>query len=48
MVDSRYFPALRSQNRSTPMPVPMVRMLSLKLTERMPQPLFREGIFLMA
>ncbi len=48
MVDSRNFPALRSQKSMTPIPVPMVRMLPLKDTERMPQPLLREGIFLMA
>ena len=48
MVDSRNFPALRSQKRSIPTPVPMVRRLPLKDTERMPQPLLREGIFLMA
>jgi hypothetical protein len=48
MVDSRNFPARRSQKSKRPIPVPMVKMLPLKVTERIPHPLFREGIFLMA
>ena len=48
IVDSRNFPARRSQKSRSPIPVPIVRMLPLKLTERMPHPLFLLGIFLMA
>ena len=48
IVDSRNFPARRSQNSMIPMPVPIVSMLPLKDTDRIPQPLFRDGIFLIA
>ena len=48
IVDSRNFPALRSQNSKSPIPVPMVKILPLKVTDRIPQPLLRLGIFLMA
>ena len=48
IVDSRNFPARKSQNSMIPMPVPIVSMLPLKDTDRIPQPLFRDGIFLIA
>ena len=48
IVDSRNFPARMSQKSTNPMPVPIVKMLPLNETDRMPQPLLREGIFLMA
>ena len=46
MVDSKNFPALRSQNNIIPIPVPIVSILPLNDTDRIPQPLLREGIFL--
>ena len=46
IVDSKYFPALKSQNNMIPMPVPIVSILPLNDTERIPQPLFRDGMFL--
>ena len=48
MVDSRNFCARRSQKSMMPIPVPMVRMLPLKDTDRMPHPLLRDGIFFTA
>ena len=46
IVDSKNFPARKSQNSIIPMPVPIVSMLPLNDTERIPQPLLRDGIFL--
>jgi len=48
IVDSRNFAARMSQKRTSPIPVPMVKILPLKLTDRIPQPLLRLGIFLIA
>ena len=43
IVDSRYFPALKSQKCIMPCPVPIDSILPLNETERIPQTLFRGG-----
>ncbi len=48
IVDSRNFAARMSQKRTSPIPVPIVSMFPLNETDRIPHPLFREGIFLIA
>ena len=46
MVDSKYFPALKSQKNISPCPVPIVKILPLNETERIPLAPFRDAMFL--
>ena len=48
IVESRNLPALKSQNKMSPIPVPIVSILPLNVTDRIPHPLFLEEIFFMA
>ena len=48
IVESKNFPARKSQNKITPPPFPIVRIFPLKDTDLILEPLFRDGIFLIA